>query len=319
MPTLDQVRGDTYKGYLFDGQCVHCILYGGMDGYITKIEGHQSPETIKDYGGIVMGGNANITVKFANGHTSVVPESIVRGVQWYIDNPPITDSDNADNLIKSATIDIQYNTSVKQNADKQAAKIDLRNKQYEDLPKIYNYLETVKAYELRTGKHYCDRICATKNIKKELTLKYPGIKFSIKSETYSGGNSIDVTWYDGPTQKEVDSIIHKYNDHETDYTGDYRDPTNDVFNELYGGAKYVFSNRHMSDETLNALKTWAQDLIERKDHFANNSCGIENLIWKLVSEYNIPANHNVVGVKHTDCNCGCHISDFYGLVFSENN
>lgn len=317
MRTINSVRGDTYKGYLYDGQCVHCILYGGMDGYITKIDGTQSPETIRDYGGIVTGGHADITVKFANGHISVVPESIVRGVQWYIDNPPINDSDNADNLIKSAEIDIQYNISVKQTTDKQAAKIQERNKQYEDLPKIYNYLETVKAYELRTGKHYADRICATKNIKKELSLKYPNVKFSIKSETYSGGNSIDVTWYDGPTQKDVDSIIQKYNDHQTDETGDYRDPSNEVFNELFGGAKYVFSNRHMSDTTLNALKPWAQNLFDRKDGFAQSSCGIENLIWKLVALKNIPANYQITGVKHTDCTCGCDISDFYELVFSE--
>lgn len=35
--------------------------------------------------------------------------------------------------------------------------------------------------------------------------KFPGVKFSVRSKTYSGGASIDISWTDGPTTKEVDA------------------------------------------------------------------------------------------------------------------
>ena len=35
---------------------------------------------------------------------------------------------------------------------------------------------------------------------------FPGVKFSVRSNIYSGGASIDVSWVFGPTTKEVDTV-----------------------------------------------------------------------------------------------------------------
>ena len=43
-----------------------------------------------------------------------------------------------------------------------------------------------------------------KIIRQELAKAFPGIKFSVKSKSYSGGSSIDVGWTDGPTPKMVE-------------------------------------------------------------------------------------------------------------------
>lgn len=49
-----------------------------------------------------------------------------------------------------------------------------------------------------------------KLIRVQLKAKFPGIKFSVKSNVYSGGASIDVGWIDGPTGKMVDEIVKPF-------------------------------------------------------------------------------------------------------------
>jgi len=46
-----------------------------------------------------------------------------------------------------------------------------------------------------------------KLIRAQLKIEFPGVKFSVKSKTYSGGASITVGWTDGPTGKQVDSVV----------------------------------------------------------------------------------------------------------------
>jgi len=95
------------------------------------------------------------------------------------------------------------------------------------------------------------RVLGAKNIRKELKAKFPGIKFSVQSESFAGGDAIDIDWTDGPTREEVEKIIAKYRrgnfDGMTDsYTRHTRSPEGDK----RGGAMYVQSQRHYSDETM---------------------------------------------------------------------
>ena len=50
---------------------------------------------------------------------------------------------------------------------------------------------------------------AAANIRRELKHKYPNCKFRVTTKSYSGGDSVHVSWVDGPTNKEVDAIINK--------------------------------------------------------------------------------------------------------------
>lgn len=45
-----------------------------------------------------------------------------------------------------------------------------------------------------------------KLIRKALRVAFPATKFSVRSESYSGGSSIDIRWTDGPTSAEVDEV-----------------------------------------------------------------------------------------------------------------
>src|SRR5882672_5529511 len=49
-----------------------------------------------------------------------------------------------------------------------------------------------------------------KMMRKALKEAFPGIKFSVKSDKYAGGASIDVHWIDGPSVAMVDSLQTRF-------------------------------------------------------------------------------------------------------------
>lgn len=49
-----------------------------------------------------------------------------------------------------------------------------------------------------------------KLVRKALKREFPGVKFSVRSKTYSGGASINVGWTDGPTRKDVEATAGVY-------------------------------------------------------------------------------------------------------------
>jgi hypothetical protein len=92
---------------------------------------------------------------------------------------------------------------------------------------------------------------AAANIKKELATSFPGIKFSVRSKSFSMGNSVDVSWELGPTSKEVDAILDKYVEGRFDGMTDYyeygRDEATRAFQVKNGSSKYVHGSRSMPD------------------------------------------------------------------------
>lgn len=55
-------------------------------------------------------------------------------------------------------------------------------------------------------KEYISTADTAKLIRKALKRAFPGQKFYVRSDTYSGGASIDIYWLDGPTEKEVENV-----------------------------------------------------------------------------------------------------------------
>lgn len=93
-------------------------------------------------------------------------------------------------------------------------------------------------------------IAASKNIKIELALAFPGIKFSIKTRRFSGGDAIDVSWTDGPTSKQVDEIIDRYSAGSFDGMQDLYEYSRNAWTDAFGDGKYVHSRREMSDAAI---------------------------------------------------------------------
>lgn len=87
-------------------------------------------------------------------------------------------------------------------------------------------------------------------IRKELARLFPGVKFSVHSDNFSMGDSVDVRWSDGPIQSIVDHILRGYEwgtfDAMTDSSGS-RELSPDIG---CPGARFVQSER-----TLSATRT----------------------------------------------------------------
>jgi hypothetical protein len=93
-------------------------------------------------------------------------------------------------------------------------------------------------------------VVAAKNIRAELKQAFPGVKFSARTSSYSGGNSIDISWTDGPTTKQAEAITGKYAGGSFDGMTDSYDYKSSPWTEVFGEAKYVHCNRRYSPQTV---------------------------------------------------------------------
>ena len=93
---------------------------------------------------------------------------------------------------------------------------------------------------------------AAKNIRIELKAAFPGVKFSVKSSRFSMGDSIDVSWIDGPNAAQVDAIIDRYQAGSFNGMEDLYEYSRDAWKDAFGDAKYVHSRRGLSDKTMEA-------------------------------------------------------------------
>uniref|UniRef100_A0A6M3KXQ4 Large polyvalent protein associated domain-containing protein n=1 Tax=viral metagenome TaxID=1070528 RepID=A0A6M3KXQ4_9ZZZZ len=230
------IRGDKYQGTLAVGQRVYSILSGGRDGIICRISGEQSPETIRSLGGgaVVMGGRATMDIVFEESVSRQIPECIVRGVQWFISE----EIASGDEIL----------TALTQAAMAQTEKAEKENKEAEEkaadkagLPGRYPYLIPVT----QAGSRSTHALGAA-NIKTELKRAFPGVKFSIRSKSFSGGDSIHVDWTDGPITEEVEKVTGKYQEGSFDGMEDIYNYNHSAFPYVFGGAKYVQESRHLS-------------------------------------------------------------------------
>lgn len=102
-----------------------------------------------------------------------------------------------------------------------------------------------------------DRLqAAAKNIRIELKAAFPKVKFSVKSSRFSMGDSINVSWIDGPNSSQVDEIIGRYSGGRFDGMTDCYEYNKDVWLDAFGSGKYVHSRREFSDRAIaSAMRT----------------------------------------------------------------
>jgi len=249
---MERIRGNEFKGKLKVGQRVHSILYGGRDGIICKIEGEQKPETCRIIfdGAGRMGGNAKFQIVMETGYISHLPECILLGVQWYIYDDFATEQEIQEQ--------IENINKVQREAEEAARKkAEWEKKELEELPGRYPHLIPMTEDD---KKRYRDRIIGAKNIRNDLKKHFPGIKFSVKGSSFSGGNSINVDWVDGPTNDEVNELIKKYQKGSFNGMEDIYEYDSSCFNVVFGGAKYVMGQRSISKEVIiKVAKEWVEN------------------------------------------------------------
>ncbi|MFN7301811.1 MAG: LPD29 domain-containing protein [Bacteroidota bacterium] len=122
------------------------------------------------------------------------------------------------------------------------------------LPTLHPHLLTVQA-----RKDWAPGRIAAENIRRELKRLYPKVKFSIRYKSFSGGNSIDVSWVDGPTSASVNAIIGKHEYGSFDGMTDcynYDSESDRTWGDVFGSAKYVHASRtHTIDAVRAAWKS----------------------------------------------------------------
>lgn len=219
------------------GQKLHCILYGGRDGYVLKVNGPQSPKSVGTLGGFVSyGGSATVDVVFDYGISRGVPECIVRGVQWRL-----YDECGTPDVVAAA---YREAVAAECKARAEAAKREQeRARERAELPAKYPHLLT-KAMRPK----FSPARLAAENIRRELKLVLPGVKFRVTTDGYS---SVGVRWTDGPTTKQVEAITGKYERGSFNGMEDiYETNRDNTFADVFGDPNYVSESREDTDAGL---------------------------------------------------------------------
>jgi hypothetical protein len=89
-----------------------------------------------------------------------------------------------------------------------------------------------------------------KIIRGELKKHFPGVIFRVRSSSYSMGASIDISWTDGPTSKEVRVITNQFNGSIFDGMTDMKSSRYAQWEgrEVRWGSDYVFPTRKYSKQ-----------------------------------------------------------------------
>lgn len=181
-----------------------------------------------------------------------------------------------------------------------ADKLKADNQEIENLPVLYPHL-LVNTQDIQ--------LITKKNIVAELKKNFPFFKFSVKKDYYS---SYSISWVDGPTYDEVDSVVKKFEDHQTDITGDFRDPNPSNFNKVFGGFTYVSTSRKMSDD-FSALLHPLKKL--ENDNSLSLCCETSNLLYRVFRKTSLPFGAIVTGIEPKKDFSGS-TDEFYTVLFS---
>ena len=127
---------------------------------------------------------------------------------------------------------------------------------------IVHTAEPTKDELLETYKHLApitngisDHASAAANIRRELKKQWSKTKFSVTSKSFAMGNSVTVSWTDGPTTRDVErAVTAKYQEGDFDGMTDCYEnrKRGRLFRDLFGGAKYVHETRSISEEFAQA-------------------------------------------------------------------
>jgi len=232
--------GDFKKGFkdmeISIGTRINCVLHWAGPGTVYAIHGEQRPGSVRVTCGVAhSGGSASFDVVFDNGRMSAkVPECIIRGVQWSV-LPGIASAEQiAEALAHAACVKAEKANAAEQAAQRFAAEVER--------------LRIAPAHaRLKQGDDQSSGKLAAQNIRAELKAAFPGIRFSVRKESWG---SIRISWTDGPTESSVNEIAKKYQGGSFNGMDDIYEYAVSPWATVFGGSKYVFTSRDHSAEHI---------------------------------------------------------------------
>jgi hypothetical protein len=128
-----------------------------------------------------------------------------------------------------------------------------------------------------SDKQLSTHAAAAAAIRKELKAKFPLVTFKVTSQCFSMGNSVHVSWVDGPLDKEVDAIINQYQYGDFNGMEDIYEITNRR-NDI-PQVKYVQSRRDMSEATKALIAANILHQCALRDQEGNPITDLSEDVW----------------------------------------
>jgi hypothetical protein len=153
--------------------------------------------------------------------------------------------------------------------------------------------ETYKAEQKAKGRQLTGAAQAAAAIREELKTKFKGVKFSVTSDNFANGNSVDTQWTDGPTEDEVQEITGKYQYGHFNGMEDIYEYSNS--REDIPQAKFVSEHRKQSEETRAAIDAAALELWPGEEFDAQRYR--EQQTRKLFNDTALPIGAKVLGIE----------------------
>lgn len=153
---------------------------------------------------------------------------------------------------------------------------------------------TVLLGSIGASRDRTDAAKVSSEIRKILKIAFPNIKFSVKSSTYSGGDSVRVSWENGPTVKQVEQYTKDFEYGKFNSMSDIYENTNT--NKNIPQVKYLFLDREMSKN----LAAFLRKEIEKKYDFSKiDEFEREREIYRLSrADFNsTPMSSNLSGIN----------------------
>ena len=115
----------------------------------------------------------------------------------------------------------------------------------------------------RTKRPMSEHARAAKAIRTKIRATWPGTTFRVTSDSFAGGNAVDVTWTDGPTISQVERLIHWHEAGTFDGMTDSYDY--DRIHPNIPQAKYVQTHRAISDRARSEAEAYIAATYEPMD------------------------------------------------------
>jgi hypothetical protein len=109
-----------------------------------------------------------------------------------------------------------------------------------------------KVTELRPAPRWISVADTAKLVRAALRKEFPGVRFSVRSKSYSGGASIDVSWQDGPPTKAIERVAKRFEGSSFDGMIDLKTHHDSILDgeAVSFAADYVFCQRDTSRQLL---------------------------------------------------------------------
>lgn len=148
----------------------------------------------------------------------------------------------------------------------------------------FNYIPCPKqdGKYLRTGE-------VSRNLRAVLKHEFPGVKFSVRSNSFSGGDDANVSWVDGPCRAKVEPLVDGFCETVHEPNTDYWDHVTTVISAVCGGFSYTFAEREYSD----AARKPVEDFFRAKGYEGND---LYREVHAVLGKTDFPATFEIEAV-----------------------